>query len=68
MQADMNGEGVKTFGEDRSSTLVKGGEGRDSDKNKSKDKNREETVTPRKQTLPWQAPVRWFGMNPLRQG
>lgn len=64
----MDEEGVKTCRKDRSSTLQKedAGEGQREKHAKLKTKTEKETL--REQTLPWQAPVRWFGMNPLRQG
>lgn len=41
----------------------KGGTMTETSKNKDQNRKRD-----REQTLPWQAPVRWLGMNPLRQG
>lgn len=35
---------------------------------RQEEKPEPEEETLRDQTLPWQAPVRWFGMNPLLQG
>lgn len=41
----------------------KGGTMTETSKNKDENRKRDS-----EQTLPWQAPVRWLGMNPLRQG
>lgn len=63
-RAEKEGEGVKMGRK----TLVNAGEGKESDREKQRYKNRGTDRDTKEQTLPWHAPVRWFGMNPRRQG
>lgn len=64
MEANTEKEGVKTETTE-GGLYTKKGKGRNSDRKRSQ---KQKKVRRREQTLPWQAPVRWFGMNPLLQG